>query len=127
MKPTYQVFLPGTDRQKDAVQELLESVFPSVLFLAEERYKSLAGPMRNIRAYVELENEGVLTDRQVQALGSLGLGVQNYLFSMRWEDGELEAVQAKEKEESLKLWQELNKKDTAKFGRLNKKCDAGEV
>lgn len=109
MKPAYQVLLMGTDQEQDTVRALLSSVFPSIFVLREDKYTSSVGPMRNIRAYVELEEEGVLTAPQVQALRSLGLEVKEYLFSMRWEEGELEAAQAKEREKSLKEWEELIK------------------
>ena len=107
MKPAYQVFLPGTTREKDAVRDILTEAFSSVIFITEEKYPSLAGPQKNIRAYVELDKENTLTEKQLQALTSLDLEAKDYLFFQYWEEGELDALQEKQRAETRNLWEKL--------------------
>lgn len=92
MKHIYQVCLGQSTLNVNAVRETL-SVFPSIISCEEERFQSLAGPTRNIRAYVEVAKSDAMTEQQQAAIESLGLEVKPHLFSVHWEPGEFEALQ----------------------------------
>ncbi len=105
MRYTYQVFLGQSNRDIEDVRQTL-SVFPSILRLDEECFESLAGPTRNIRAYVEVSGNFTLTEEQQAVLATLGLSMDVHAFSVYWEPGELEALQEQRRREERARWKE---------------------
>lgn len=94
MKWAYQIFLGQSTLALSDVRDVL-SVFPSIFSLEEE----ISETRRNIRAYVEIAERAQMTEQQHAALRTLGVAMHAYLLSPRWEPGELEAQQERERSE----------------------------
>lgn len=97
-KPAYQFGIEHPTMEIEYVRSIL-SVLPSINFVLEDKFQSLAGPMRIIRADVEVEASHSMSQEQRAALRSLGTEMKNNLFYNRWEPGEFETFQERKRQE----------------------------